>query len=209
MDTVMYLLVELNEATREEFEEHFFGCKDCADEVRSGATFLEHSKVIFTQPAKDAVPVVGHAQPKRGFRSLGLAWACVAALLVVIGYQYLGTHRWGHAKPQVLPWAAVTVGTWGTQAPVITASRGSAFLLFIRIPADGSYRYYTADFLDASGKLEWSLTIPATSNVDQWPVQIPAANREAGVYTITVRGSTVSGESKDIGRTSFELQIQE
>jgi hypothetical protein len=37
---------------------------------------------------------------------------------------------------------------------------------------------------------------------------VPGANREAGRYKLAVRGITASGESKDIGDTSFELQIQ-
>jgi hypothetical protein len=43
---------------------------------------------------------------------------------------------------------------------------------------------------------------------DQWPLQVPGQNREAGTYTLKVRGVTTAGESKEIGSTSFELQIQ-
>jgi hypothetical protein len=47
-----------------------------------------------------------------------------------------------------------------------------------------------------------------TSAQDQWPVQVPGANREAGSYKLKVRGVTAAGESRDIGLTPFELQIQ-
>jgi hypothetical protein len=65
-----------------------------------------------------------------------------------------------------------------------------------------------AELYNPAGKLEWSLTIPATSAQDQWPVQVPGANREAGSYTLAVHGVTAAGESKEVGRASFELQIQ-
>jgi hypothetical protein len=91
---------------------------------------------------------------------------------------------------------------------VITTRPGEGFLLFVRIPPDGSYSRYTAELYNLAGKLEWSLTIPATSAQDQWPVQVPGANREAGSYTLAVRGITAAGESKEVGRASFELQIQ-
>jgi hypothetical protein len=111
-------------------------------------------------------------------------------------------------RPQVLPWASVNVGTWGSGGPVITTRPGQGFLLFARIPPDGGYSHYTAELYNPAGKLEWSLTIPAASAQDQWPVQVPGANRQAGSYTLAVRGVTAAGEAQEVGRASFELQIQ-
>jgi hypothetical protein len=107
----------------------------------------------------------------------------------------------------------VNVGTYGSEGPVITTRPGEGFLLFVRIPPESGYSHYTAELYNPGGKLEWSLTIPVasgreTSMQDQWPVQVPGANREAGSYTLAVRGVTSAGERKEIGRTSFELQIQ-
>jgi hypothetical protein len=135
----------------------------------------------------------------------------MALLLVVIGYQNLVTYpqmRQALNRPQVLPWASVNVGTWGSGGPAIAARPGEGFLLFVRIPPDGSYSHYTAELYNPAGKLEWSLTIPAASAQDQWPVQVPGANRQAGSYTLAVRGVTAAGEAKEVGRASFELQIQ-
>jgi hypothetical protein len=36
---------------------------------------------------------------------------------------------------------------------------------------------------------------------------VPGANRAAGSYILIVRGVTAAGESKEVGRASFELQI--
>jgi len=96
---------------------------------------------------------------------------------------------------------------------VITTRRGEGFLLFVRIPPEAGYSHYTAELYNPAGKLEWSLTIPVasgkeTSAQDQWPVQVPGANRETGNYTLKVRGITAAGESKEVGLASFELQIQ-
>jgi hypothetical protein len=137
-------------------------------------------------------------------------------LLAVIGYQNLVIYpqlQQAFNRPQVLPWASVNVGTYGSEGPVITTRRGEGFLLFVRIPPDSGYSHYGAELYNPGGKLEWSLTIPVpsgkeTSAQDQWPVQVPGANREAGSYTLAVRGITTAGESKEVGRASFELQIQ-
>jgi len=78
----------------------------------------------------------------------------------------------------------------------------------VRIPPDSIYTKYMAELYNPAGKLEWSLTILASSAQDQWPVQVPGANREAGTYSLRVHGFTATGESKEVGRASFELQIQ-
>ena len=220
--TERYLLDELDPTARDEFEEHFFDCKECALDVHAGALFVEQSKVVLAEkpesvaaglPATASVPAI----PR------WLAWfrpavvvPVMVLLLTVVAYQNLVMYpqlQQAFNNPQVLPWASVNVGTWGSGGPVITTRPGQGFLLFVRIPPESGYSHYMAQLYNPAGKLEWSLTIPGasgkeTSAQDQWPVQVPGANREAGSYTLTVRGVTATGESKDIGRTSFELQIQ-
>ncbi len=214
--TERYLLNELGPEQRDQFEEHLFDCPDCALDVRAGAAFVEQSKAILAENATETAPgrATSSAPSKGGwFAWLRPAFAvpALAALLLVVGYQNLVTYpRMQQAlnQPQVLPWASVNVGTWGTGGPTITAAPGSGFLLFLRIPPSGAYDHYTADLYNPAGQIEWSLTIPAATDRDQWPVQVPGANRQAGTYSVAVRGVTAAGESRDLGRTSFELQIQ-
>ena len=220
--TERYLLNELDPAARDEFEEHFFDCKDCALDVHAGALFVDQSKVVLAEKPEllaAGLPATAPVPAKPGW----LAWLRPAVvvpvmvmLLAVIGYQNLVIYpqmQQALNSPQVLPWASVNVGTFGSEGPVITTRPGEGFLLFVRIPPESGYSHYTAELYNPGGKLEWSLTIPVasgkeTSAQDQWPVQVPGANRQAGNYTLKVRGVTAAGESKDIGRTSFELQIQ-
>ena len=223
--TEKYLLEELEPEARDEFEEHFFNCPDCALDVRAGAMFVEQSKIALaekSEPISAWSPVNAPVAIKPGWLAglrAGLrpmlrpifAVPVLALLVVVTGYQNLVTYPQLTSQlnsPQVLPWASVNVGTYGSEGPVITAHQGQGFLLFVRIPPEDGYSRYTADLYDPGGKLEWTLTIPATSARDQWPVQVPGANREAGRYTLAVHGVTLTGESKEVGRASFELQTQ-
>lgn len=215
--TERYLLDELDPAARDEFEEHFFDCKECALDVRAGALFVEQSKVVLAEkvePVAARLPATAPGPAKPGW----LTWfrpavvvPVMVMLLAVIGYQNLVIYpqlQQAFNSPQVLPWASVNVGTYGSEGPVITTRRGEGFLLFVRIPPESGYSHYTAELYNPAGKLEWSLTIPGTAAQDQWPVQVPGANREAGSYTLKVRGVTAAGERKEVGLTSFELQIQ-
>ena len=217
--TERYLLNELDPPARDEFEEHFFDCPDCASDVRACALFVEHSKVALANqsepiPGSAPVPVPAPAGWLAGLRGMlrpAFAVPVMAGLLAVIGYQNLVTYpqmRQALNRPQVLPWAQVNVGTYGSEGPVVTTRPGEGFLLFVRIPPEGGYGRYSVDLYNPAGRLEWSLAIPATAAQDQWPVRIPGANREAGGYTLAVRGITTAGVSKEVGRASFELQIQ-
>jgi hypothetical protein len=90
---------------------------------------------------------------------------------------------------------------------------GKGLILFVRIPQDGPSVRYTVDLIGPGGNPEGSFAIPATPGQgqpvqDQWTVSVPAVDREAGTYTMTVQGITASGEKKDLGTTSFQLQIQ-
>jgi hypothetical protein len=219
--TERYLLDELDPAVRDEFEEHFFDCPDCALDVRAGAMFIEQSKVALAETSDlvtTPVPLVLPAPARSGllprfgllFRP-AFAVPVFALLLAVIGYQNLVTYpqlQQALNTPRVLPWTAVNVGTYGSEAQVIKSAPGKDFLLFMRIPPHDGYSQYTAELYNAAGKLDWSLTVPATPGQDQWALQIPAANREAGTYVLKIRGRTATGESREVGQASFELQIQ-
>src|SRR5215469_9953210 len=214
--TEKYLLNELESEQRDEFEEHYFECPECALDIRAGSEFVESSKVVLGQPAEQVMPVSSatRERARRGWWAWlrpQFAGAALALLIAVVGYQNLVTLprlRGVLRQPQTLPFAAVAVGTWGSSGPAVTVPRDNGFLIFVRIPSDGSYTRYIADLYNPAGRLEYSLTIPATSVQDQWPVLIPGGNHEAGNYRISVRGVAGSGEVKDVGSAPFTLQTQ-
>jgi hypothetical protein len=215
--TERYLLNELDPQARDEFEQHFFDCQDCALDVRSGTLFIEQSKTLMTERLEPTAAQFPNPLPSPG-KTGWLSWfrpaiigPVMAMLLAVVAYQNLVTvpqMQLALRSPQVLPWASVNVGTYGSEGPVIKANAGEGFLLFVRIPPEGIYSRYTAELYSPAGKSEWSVTIPTSSTQDQWPLQVPAANREPGAYSLAVRGVASTGEIKEVGRASFELQIQ-
>ncbi|HZR56542.1 MAG TPA: zf-HC2 domain-containing protein [Terriglobales bacterium] len=215
MSTEKYLLDELSPELRDQFEEHFFGCAECASDLRAGAAFIDQSKAVLSEqpngaPTRERAPASTSPGWFAGWRPI-FAMSAPAVLLAVVAYQNLVTYpqlKLASNTPQVLPWASVNIGARGANAPVITAHPGEGFLLFVNIPPDTHYSSYTAELHDANGKTEWSLTIPAGTGNDSWPVRVPAADRTAGSYTLIVDGVTSTGESTEVGRSPFELQIQ-
>lgn len=210
-----YLLDELSPESRDQFEEHFFGCPECALDVRTGAALVEQMKVALSEaPVADQARVPSPEVRKSGW----MAWLrpafvlpVLAALLGVIAYQNFVTYpqlQLAANAPQVLPWASINLNSRGASTPVITAHSGQGFLLFVNIPADGRFSSYVAELHDPTGKMEWSLTIPAVTAEDAWPIRVPSAARHEGSYTLVVQGIGSSGARSEVGRSPFELQIQ-
>src|SRR5690349_16449708 len=96
--TGRYLLNELDSESRDEFEEHFFDCPECALDVRLGCIFVDQTKSVLgkTSAAETAASSIRTAtRVDRGW----LAWLrpvfaapALALLLLVVGYQNLVTY---------------------------------------------------------------------------------------------------------------------
>jgi anti-sigma factor RsiW len=210
-----YLLDELPQESREQFEEHYFGCPECALDVRAGAAFVDQMKLALAEaPSANQVrvPIPARRPAWMGWLRPALVLPVLAVLVVVIGYQNFVTYprlELAANAPQVLPWASVNLNSRGTNAPIITARPGQGFLLFVNIPPDSRYSSYVAELHDQTGKMEWSLTIPAVPAQDVWPIRVPSADRQSGTYTLVVQGIDSAGARSEVGRSSFELHIQE
>jgi len=45
-----YVLGELPQSLRNEFEEHFFECQECALDVKAAAGFVDNARAVWRQP---------------------------------------------------------------------------------------------------------------------------------------------------------------
>jgi hypothetical protein len=214
--TEKYLLEELDPQVRDEFEEHYFDCQECARDVRAGSEFVIQSRIVLAQRPD---PISAHAtapvrqQPGREwFAWLRPAFAvpAMALLLVVIGYQNLVTFPQltrGVNQPQVLAATTVNLLTYGGNGSPLVVHRGEGFLLNIIIPPGHGYAAYRVDLHSPAGGVE-SVPIPASAD-DTWPIRFPGASRQSGNYKLSVHGITPSGQDIEVGSGSFQLQVRE
>jgi hypothetical protein len=87
-----YLLGEMSDVDREQYEQHFFSCEECADEVRTTATFLDDARAMLVPDAVGRAGVTALARPAAAAawrRSTAIPWAIAASLLVFTAYQSL------------------------------------------------------------------------------------------------------------------------
>jgi len=218
--TERYLLNELDPQARDEFEEHYFDCPDCAADVHAGALFVEQSKIALeSEQSKAGVAARPAALPARApvpvrASSGWLGWLrpvfvipVLAALLVVIGYQDRTNRILQQAanSPQVLASAVINVGVRGTEPISVPAHAGQAFELSLNVPPEGRFSSYKLDLYNAQGKLEWSRTIPASESATM-SLYIPGSDHRPG--TLAVYGISAGGGSEELGRYPIELQDQ-
>jgi hypothetical protein len=86
-----YLLGEMSEIERHQFEDHYFSCTECAEDVKLGSTLATGVREVFanqrTAPAREPLPRPGWFDWLRGPALVSASFAALMAC--VVGYQSL------------------------------------------------------------------------------------------------------------------------
>jgi hypothetical protein len=195
-----YLLQELEPELRDQFEEHFFDCQECATDLGATAAFMEAAKREFRLN-----PIPKPAVAPNGKLGLALlrpviAWSALAASLLVIAYQnvlvypHLTSEIAELKAPEILPsLSLVNANSRGGSAPEVTVGAGRPFLLLLDIPTQDRFSSYTCLLYSPSGSLSWRGDVSPQLAKDTVSIRVPSAGRPPGEYTLAVQGNTDRG----------------
>jgi len=216
-----YLLDELDSGLRDEFEEHYFDCRDCAEDLRATSAFLEAAKnELAAAPAARPAPIAAGkpAASKPWFAWLwspAFAVPALAACLLVITYQNLVIFpRFRSAlaelrAPEILPTVSLVGGnSRGGSAPTIAVAGTQGFLVLIDIPTQDRFSSYTCLLYSPSGSLVWHVPVSSVEARDTVSIRVPANQAGPGSYTLAVQGNSgaASAESGvELARYRFTL----
>ena len=191
-----YVAHELSPAERDAFEEHFFDCQECADDVRFEMTFAANARAVFREQRTERRPAPEpRAADSRGSwldwlrprPALAFSFAANFALAAGLGYVLLtGTHEL--AVPQFGS-SIMRQGLRTARKMCILFSPGESFYQ-VHFSAPGAAgQSYSYEVLDAAGKREssGSLKAPASEDAELY-LQLPVRSLPAGVHTLVVRG---------------------
>jgi hypothetical protein len=216
MASEKYLLHELTPAEREEFEEHFFDCSECAFDVRTGSALIEHSKIVLSEPAatQKSTKVPRPAGWLVWLRP-SIAVPALAILLLLVGYLNvfpLSKSRRATGSlnlPEILP-SATLVSVRGDRIPVVRIHPNQSFLLFVDIPVENRFASYVCELRSPAGALVWSIPVSAETAKDTLYLHVPPAQFAPGMYNLTVQGVVPDpGQNKiALARYPFELAQQ-
>jgi hypothetical protein len=206
-----YVAHELSPAEQEAFEEHFFDCPQCADEVRFEMTFAANARAALREQriAPAAAPAPQAAQSWRNrlawlrpSPTLAFSFAANFALAAGLGYVLLTGGR-EMAVPQFTqPYFAPGV-THGEENAHAIPPGANFYQVRFGAPAGQSYSY---EILDAAGKREssGSKAAPASEEKDLYFV-VPLRNLPAGVHTLVVRAGA-GGEI--VSWSQFRIRVE-
>jgi hypothetical protein len=227
-----YVLGELPSDLREQYEEHFFSCVACAEEVNLAAAFVENSRAAMgSEPVTPPVrlPVaVAQRPPSSGwfgaFLRPSFAVPVFAALLMLVAYQTFlviprlkgaATQSVGalaSAAPQALAsFSLITADSRGGEPLTVGVAPGRPFSLYFDIPPDGHYSSYICELQNAAGKAEFSLNISSEQAKNAVQLLIPSASLGIGEHALVVRGlGTQDGAASsgtEVARYPFTLVV--
>ncbi len=200
-----YALGEMNENERDHYEEHFFDCADCADEVKAATLFLENAEAVVRE---DDVP----AKTDRSERTLAelaprwgdwkaLFWpmplGAAASLVALLGGPavYLAflkvpeLERTIAADRALQPAPSYFLSVSRSDRPVVTVQEHErTVVLTLSKSSDQSFPFYRCQVKDASGRAVVSNVVPAPPQQDELQILVHIETLPAGDYVLAVTG---------------------
>jgi hypothetical protein len=197
-----YLLDEMPEIERFAFEEHFFDCAECAEDLRAGSTMRSAVKAGLLPEVGRSEGITLTTTARRWSPSAVIPWAAAATLALVVGYQSLAPSGDGRLQIHALTPVTLRPDSRGA-VPMVSIGPGSdavTLALDVDAPARSELRYIltTSDGARvAEGRItappagtplllllpEWTLT-PSTQY--SLAVQGAADGRTIGDYRFAV-----------------------
>jgi|SRR5580692_1701147 hypothetical protein len=219
-----YVLGELAPELRDEYEEHYFDCADCAEDVKAASAFVGASKEIFRDEPAPVVRVPA-ANPAPGGFSGWFAWLrpaiavpVMASLVAIIAFQAVTGRsekdRSAVSEAQAFQSSFRVQGSTRGAGEITKISVGpkEAFGLdFDFIPSSMSLSY-EGRILDESGKSILKISLPGDLANKELHLAIPGGLLSSEQYTLVVDKndtSTKSEGSKEVQRFRFAIEFDE
>lgn len=191
-----YVLGELPPALRDEFEEHYFDCGECALDVKAIATFVDTMREVLRQESQKGAEREGARSGSGWWPRLAVAIPAFAALLLVITYQNLVTLP--RAKEEAASRAGLILGstyslqmanTRGGEEVKIQVSPNESFALKFDFTPSRSLDNYVCQLQDVSGHTVVEALIPGTSANREAQLVVPAGRVKPGRYALVFTGA--------------------
>ena len=226
-----YLLGDMSPRERDAFEEHFFECSLCGEDVRAAAKFMEDARKILGEDAGAEDRLTGRPLPdsSRTAKKPGgaptpawLVWLkpqfalpALAALLVLAGLQSLriipDLRRQVEeaAAPRVVTSIVLRRSVRG-EASTLTVPMGAAVLLILDLPeapAKATPLQFIIESADGKEVLRVSGMAPEPGRSVN--LMIPRFEFPSGPYTVVAELAATPGtHGQELGRFPFRLELQ-
>jgi hypothetical protein len=209
-----YLLGELSESETSDFEEHYFGCADCAAELESGAILVENTRAALQEMRPAPVQASAFQRLLANLRKPLFAipsfatctLACVCAYQAFLLIPQLKQEAAAGHTAMALPSFALAGRTRGAEA-TLKAPRAASFIAVAFDPdPQVPYPQYRCELQDAAGKTLFSVMASQPSAGEPVTILVPARQLKPGNYRLAVTGVQADGKAAGSSDYSFALE---
>jgi hypothetical protein len=203
-----YLLGEMAPEERDEFEEHFFSCRVCGEEVQTASLFVENAKALFRDESLKPLPAGKGAWLKRDWLHwlrLPVTVPAFAALVLasIVGYQNIVVIP-GLRVPRSMDSAIILDGE--TRSSQLTkAPEGEPLYFQMSLVPDPESNRVRLDVINAAGKTVLSEASVAAPGLYR-PLEVYFPGRLApGRYTVIAWSEQHGKAGRELARDRFEV----
>lgn len=225
---VKYVLGELPAIQRDEYEDHYIDCPECAKDVYALVALTDTAREVFREEAQNEERARG--QERGGW----FAWLrpvvavpAFAVLLLVVGYQNLITvprlkSEGSAGKAQVFNsfrlMGAVRAGRGegGEPEAKVQAQKNETFaldfdFLLTREAKSRGFDHYLGQLQDETGRVLLQVAIPAEKVGQEVHLLVPNGVERPGKYNVVVAGDPGAkgewGKANEVSRWNFEVDF--
>jgi len=216
-----YMLGELGGDMRDQFEEHFMSCAECARDVRAGVMFVESAREVLSSEAPESARAKSKPGPAGGwfgafFRPM-IAAPALAILLAIVAYQaavtipHLESAVSKANSPRTLAsFSLINQNSRGGAPVPFAVQQGEPFALYVDVPPQPSFPMYEIEVESASGALQFAVPISAEEARNTVQLLIPPSRLAPGQYLLVIRGTLQSNTTggAEVARFGFALETR-
>jgi hypothetical protein len=215
-----YVLGELSPEVREQFEEHYFDCAECASDLDALASLMTIGKAV-AQEGFSSKPLV---PDKTAERRSWFAWLrpvvvvpAMAALLGVFVLQNAGLIPVLNRSSANGPFVQVYESTYrlqgvtrGGSGSKISVNPHESFGLDFDFTPTESASGYRGSLLDTSGRAVFTFTVKGSEANKELHLVVPADTVHAGDYDLvfTKENGASDSKNKEVQRLSFSIEFR-
>jgi Putative zinc-finger len=207
-----YLLGEMGETEERTFEEHFFGCVDCAEDVRASTAFVENLRAVLSEPY-EITSALRKRPSGRRLQTWVAPLAAAAAIVVALGlgYQNMALRHQVELANVIESPATYYLSETRSEMNLVVASKDAhrVSLLLNQVPGK-AYPFYDCQLRDSSGKIVRSFRVRVMAANDEWQVPLPIEGLTQQTYTLKVRGAAdqTGPPAQDVAEYQFGFEIR-
>jgi hypothetical protein len=210
-----YLLGELPPEEREAFEEHFFECAECGEEVCIGQELADNVAAVFREQSSPHT-TTARKKKRRDWVAwirpimMGQAAACLA-LLALVGYQNavvipnLHSGAAASSSPEVVPSAVLVPSSRGALRAVSIPAGAHFFHLALDLGPVQHFKKYACDLRSGSGASMWKLPLATLDPAAGLHLLVPANAFVQGSYVAVLLGIS-GGETTELVHYYFDVR---